>query len=553
MALTAQQKATLGAIAFAFVAPLSKDAAAAVVSAHLNDVDDSSAVKSKELEAFAQMPPPDLGVVDAIESKLNFFPADKKYEFVKVLDVLATSWGTYLLTGSKRIVPFHDLTLDEREHALLNLSQSRFALLRSLFRALKALTHLCTFAQHVTNDTGDVNPYWKALQYAGKPTEKALPPRSHFHEPCFEDVAALAEAANGGPIEIDTDVVVVGSGAGGGVIAAELAQAGHRVVVLEQGTFHHPSDSNFAEMEEYEKHYIDSVFLVSEDGSMQLLAGKTWGGGTAVNWSASLRPPSDVLDEWVKKHNLPYFGTPEYQAALNAVCTRAGVSADHVSHNVPNQILVDGCAALEFPAHAIPQNTNGHRHSCGFCSLGCPYGEKQGTHMTWLQDAEAAGAKFITGCKVDKVTFTADKIATGVVGTVLDGNVSIVVRANTVVTACGGVNSPALLLRSGLGNPNIGRNMRLHPVTTVHGFLPDKLVKSWEGSIMTSVTDVVSNVHGDGYVLNTVGALLALELGMVLVWKPPRRCWVLRRRCCRGAVSQTLRGSCCKFPISRGS
>ncbi|RHY66219.1 hypothetical protein DYB38_013284 [Aphanomyces astaci] len=167
-------------------------------------------------------------------------------------------------------------------------------------------------------------------------------------------------------------------------------------------------------------------------------------------------------------------------------------------HSVPNQVLLDGCAKLNFPVHAIPQNTNGHTHSCGFCSLGCPYGEKQGSHVTWLQDAAAAGAKFIAGCKVDKVTYT-DNVATGVEGTVLDGKVPIVVRANTVVSACGGVYSPALLLRSGLQNPNIGRNMRLHPVTTIYGFLPTKVVKSWEGSIMTSVTDVVSNVHGNGY------------------------------------------------------
>ncbi|RQM19951.1 hypothetical protein B5M09_010988 [Aphanomyces astaci] len=382
--LSDQQKTTLAAIVSAFVAPLSEEDATGVVAEHLKDVQDNSVARTKALEAFAQMPPPDLGVVDTIASKLAFFPADKRNEFLQVLDLLATGWGTYLLTGSTRFVPFHDLSLADREHALLNLSQSRFALLRSLFRALKAL------CRHVTT-------LWF-------------------------------------------------------VLAAELAQAGHRVLVLEQGKFHHPADSTFGEMEEYEKQYADSVFLVSEDGSMQMLAGKTWGGGTAVNWY----------------------------------------------HSVPNQVLLDGCAKLNFPVHAIPQNTNGHTHSCGFCSLGCPYGEKQGSHVTWLQDAAAAGAKFIAGCKVDKVTYTAN-VATGVKGTVLDGKVSIVVRAKTVVSACGGVYSPALLLRSGLQNPNIGRNMRLHPVTTIYGFLPTKVVKSWEGSIMTSVTDVVSNVHGNGY------------------------------------------------------
>ncbi|KAF0774817.1 hypothetical protein AaE_001483 [Aphanomyces astaci] len=185
--LSDQQKTTLAAIVSAFVAPLSEEDAAGVVAEHLKDVQDNSVARTKALEAFAQMPPPDLGVVDTIASKLAFFPADKRNEFLQVLDLLATGWGTYLLTGSTRFVPFHDLALADREHALLNLSQSRFALLRSLFRALKALSHLCTFAQQVTADTGDTNPYWEPLQYTGIPSEKPRPPRSHFHEPSFEE------------------------------------------------------------------------------------------------------------------------------------------------------------------------------------------------------------------------------------------------------------------------------------------------------------------------------------------------------------------------------
>ncbi|CAK5120154.1 unnamed protein product [Aphanomyces euteiches] len=517
MPFTETHKATLSAIASAFLAPLSKEDSSAIVEEHIRELQDEST--REDLESFLQMQTPDLGITEAMVSKLMYLPQDKQNDFRQVLDLLATGWGTFLLTGSSRGLPFHELSLAERESALLHLSKSNFSLLRALFRSLKGLVHMNVFATGSTVD-GTMNPYWKALQYSGQPDEKPRPPRSHFWQPAFEDVKAMAKEAQGGKIVVETDVVVIGSGAGGGVIAAELAKAGYRVLVLEQGDFHHPSDSNYNESEEYAKQYVDSVFLTSQDNSIQMLAGKTWGGGTAINWLASLRPPQQVLDEWVSKHKLPYFGSQEYQQALNVVCARAGISPDCVKHNVPNQNLLDGCAKLGFHAETIPQNTAGAEHSCGYCSLGCPYGEKQGTHITWLKDAQLAGAKFITGCYVDKITYSSDKIASGVVGTVLHGTVAIEVKATTVVSCCGGINSPALLLRSGLTNRNIGRNMHLHPVTTVMGFMPKQEVKAWEGSIMTSLSDVVSNCHGDGYGarLETPTALLGATSGL-LPWR----------------------------------
>ncbi|KAH9091353.1 hypothetical protein LEN26_018765 [Aphanomyces euteiches] len=499
--LTDQQNATVLAISEAICGPLPKDIAAGVVSDHLHTLrkfSNGTVPEQEESDLFnlTQVDVQEVGVLHSMEVLLHKLPEDKWKELETVFSLLNTGWGTKLVTGAARMVPFHQLTLPEREDALRNLARSRMSRFRSLFLVLKDLITFCVFSKTRTIH-GHPNPFWNALNYAGKPEEAERPPRSAFWEPKFEDVKAMA--ASGQPIEIETDVVIVGSGAGGGVIAAELAKAGHRVLVLEKASYYNPADASFHELQSFMDNFENSSVLATEDASMMLFAGSAWGGGTHINWSASLRPPLAVCEEWATKYNLPYFGTPAFQEAIDAVIARAGISADHIKHNAPNQLLLDGARKLGYPVDAVPQNTNGHEHSCGYCTLGCPYGEKQGTHVTWLKDAAEAGAKFIDDCYVDKITYSDAKEVTGIVGKVLNGSVQLIVKAKTVVSSCGSLNTPALLLRSGLQNPNIGSHLRLHPVVTLHGFFPDREIQSWKGSILTTVCNVARNIHGNGY------------------------------------------------------
>ncbi|ETV79386.1 hypothetical protein, variant 2 [Aphanomyces astaci] len=524
--LTDAQNATILAIAETIVGPLPDDVAKDIVSEHMDTVrnlsegtDEAAGTPTEdELLATTQVHPRELGLLASVEVMLHKLPKDRWSEFEKVLYLLSTGWGTKVVTASARMVPFHELTVGEREDALRNLTLSSFAKVRSLFQVFKALVSFCMFAK-TRSVHGKLNPLWENLHYPGRPEEKKRPPRSQFWEPTFEDMTAMAKVAGkGNPITLETDVVVIGSGAGGGVVAAELAQAGHRVLVLEKAVYFHPADASFNELQGFWDHYESAALLTSEDLSMMLLAGSAWGGGTFINWclfpsnklfaiytrlyrtyrSASLPPPHELCHEWATTYNLPYFKSQAFQDAISTVCTRAGVSAEAVLHNVPNQVLLDGAIKLGYPVEAVPQNTNGHVHECGFCTLGCPYGEKQGSHVTWLRDAADAGAKFVDGCYVDKVTYVKDA-ASGVEATVLNGSVRLVVKAKTVVCCAGSLHTPALLLRSGLRNPNIGRHLRLHPVATVHGFFPHKQVQSWSGSILTTVCNVVRNIHGHGY------------------------------------------------------
>ena len=97
------------------------------------------------------------------------------------------------------------------------------------------------------------------------------------------------QAGKGNPIKLATDIVIIGSGAGGGVVAAELAQAGHKVLVLEKAPYRHHTDLSMNELDSVSNLYERGGALQSENGGIQILAAKAWGGGTFVNWSASLR------------------------------------------------------------------------------------------------------------------------------------------------------------------------------------------------------------------------------------------------------------------------
>lgn len=135
----------------------------------------------------------------------------------------------------------------------------------------------------------------------------------------------------------------------------------------------------------------------------------------------------------------------------------------------------------------------------GYCTFGCPYGEKQGTMVTWIKEAADHGCQFLDGAWVDRVIHRNGK-AVGVWGKAgQDSQYNFFISAKRVVVSCGSIGTPALLLRSGLKNPHIGRHLRLHPVTTVSGIFPDREIKPFHGSIMTAISNVKTDRDGSGY------------------------------------------------------
>jgi long-chain-alcohol oxidase len=123
---------------------------------------------------------------------------------------------------------------------------------------------------------------------------------------------------------LDCDVVIVGSGAGGGVAAAVLSQSGYNVVVLEKGPYIPYTNISNLECEAFDKMYEKHSLLTTRDGNITILAGSTLGGGTAINWACCLPLPDNVRDEWSSEHGLVQFQSQAYQQSLQAVKSRIG-------------------------------------------------------------------------------------------------------------------------------------------------------------------------------------------------------------------------------------
>ncbi|KAK4691797.1 long-chain-alcohol oxidase, partial [Lecanoromycetidae sp. Uapishka_2] len=413
-----------------------------------------------------------------------------------ILSALDTRAGCLLTTGYT--TSFHLQPVNVRHQILQNWAKSYLPPLR---QGAKALEQLVTSVWIKTSPTvGPILGFPRAPVH-GKPGKG--------FEYNFLQLASGPE-----PQILDTDVVIVGSGCGGAVCAKNLAEAGHRVIVVDKsyhwGPEHLPMTERDSGIHLFANGGIESV----DDGSICVIAGQAWGGGGTVNWSASLQTQSFVRREWAEK-GLPFFTSSEFQDSLDRVCHRMGVSTEHVEHNINNKTLSEGARKLGYSYKMVPQNTGGNQHYCGYCTMGCGAAEKQGPVVSFLPDAEKAGAQFIEGFDAQRILFEdikGKKTATGVQGRWVSRDTSggvqgddrtlreVVIKAKRVIVSAGTLQSPLLLLRSGLANPQIGKNLYLHPVTLVSAIYPnDPPINPWEGAILTSVVDEFQNLDGHGH------------------------------------------------------
>ncbi|HEV2029000.1 MAG TPA: GMC family oxidoreductase N-terminal domain-containing protein [Candidatus Dormibacteraeota bacterium] len=423
----------------------------------------------------------DLQVARLLVDVLAAEPAETQAQFRRLLGMFGSAGFGLLASGRPR--GFADLDPNLRERVLQRMSTSSIPVLRQAFQAVKRPSTFLFYSAPV----GDANPNWAALGYT--PTR---PPRVAMAPKPIRTLPVTAD------IELTADAVVIGSGAGGSVVAAELAAAGSDVVVLEMGEYLNEADFTGMEAEMTPRLFLRRGLLSTADLGMVVLAGSCLGGGTVVNWSDSLRTPDDVLDEWEHQHGLEGLTGSAYQQAFGLVERRMNVNLLDSAPNANNAVLQRGCEALGYHWDPIPRNASGCDQRCGGCQFGCPFGCKQTALLTFLQDAHNRGARIISGCRVDRVLFRQGRAA-GVEAEVADAHSGqrhrVVVRAPIVVVAGGGVESPAVLLRSGLDNPNIGRHLRVHPVTAVAGFY-DHPVEAWLGSPQTVKTDQFARLQG---------------------------------------------------------
>jgi len=392
---------------------------------------------------------------------------------------------------------FADLDLDARTAALHEVAAGG---LRQLLRELKGAT---LGAFYAAPDADGRNPAWPAVGYPGPSSPPPTPEQAPKTIPVLQPAGTRQT--------LRADVCVVGSGAGGGVIAAELQQAGLDVVVLERGGYRNEADFRQLEAVGAQELYLRGGLFFSASGSVGLLAGATLGGGTVINSLVCLRPPANVRAAWARA-GLEGLDGPEFDAHLDTVSQRLNVNTEHTRPNRTNRMMVEALDSRGLPHELVPRNAadDDNPRYCGYCNAGCQHGSKQSTLRTYLQDAADAGARFIVDCAVERV-LVRDGRAAGVVARV--GGTEVTVEAATVVAAAGGIESPALLLRSGIGGPAAGRYLRLHPTYFVSGVY-DEAVNAWAGQFQAVVSFAFANaVEGSGFLVESVALSLPFWAG----------------------------------------
>jgi choline dehydrogenase-like flavoprotein len=385
-------------------------------------------------------------------------------ELDQLLDTIETPLLNLALTG--RPSRFSALAAAERESYLKRWATSPLALKRRAFQVMKRLVLLYSYGV-------DGSPYAAAMGYVRQtPLAPAAP------------AALRVRAPRAGEV-IDADVCVVGSGAGGGVVAAELAAAGKRVVVVERARPRFEDQFDGRELAGYAALFVDRGIAATTDRGIALLAGSALGGGTVVNWNTSLRISPAVAEEWRAA------GVDDLAAHYDAVERRSDVDTDESARNGANAALERGSRALGSPTSTIARNVKGCG-DCGPCTLGCRLGAKQSTMRTYLVDACANGAEILTA-DVRRIDVEDGRVA-GVTARVSGGELRV--RARLVALAGGALLSPALLLRSGIASDQAGRHFHLHPVSVTSGVYDDDLGGVWSGVPQSVMGDAYAEIEG---------------------------------------------------------
>ena len=340
-------------------------------------------------------------------------------------------------------------------------------------------------------ETGQ-NPTWPSFGYPGpiaaaesapKPIEPLVPERDE--------------------LTLEADVVVVGSGAGGGVIAGSLAKAGRKVVVLEAGGYYDESDFNMLELWAYQNLYYRGGPVPTIDGNISRQPGANLGGGTTINWTNCLRTTPWVREEWAREHGLEGVDGAEYDRHLDAVLERIGATDACSDLNGPNSRMKEGAERLGWSHERVIRNTDPTTYTpetAAYMGFGDISGSKQSTTKTFLSDAVDAGAEILVRTTATRILTDAGRAA-GVEARYEDPEsgheAQVTVRAPQIVVACGSLESPALLLRSQLGGPAVGAYLRLHPCTAFLGIYGEEQ-RAWWGACHTCVVDEFAD-RGDGW------------------------------------------------------
>lgn len=314
-----------------------------------------------------------------------------------------------------------------------------------------------------------------------------------------------------GDLNLKAEVCVIGSGAGGAVVAKELAEAGRDVVVLEQGGHYTKEDFTQREDEMMPLLYEDMGQRATTDGSIVILQGRNVGGSTVHNLCYCFRTPVPILEMWRREDGIRGMSYEDLVPSFERVEKMLKVKPiePHEVNTLNNKIR-EGCEKLGY--HGLVANHN--RENCttsGFCLLGCPFDAKQSMLITYVPAASAAGARIYANCPVQKIHAEGKRVR-AVEATVVDAvnrpRHKVRVEAQVIVLSAGAINSPQILLASGIANSSgqVGRNLHLHPSVLLSGIY-DEDIYGYRGIPQSYYVDAFINLEKDpksGYLIMPV-------------------------------------------------
>ena len=401
-------------------------------------------------------------------------------------------------------------------------------------KGIGAVTAMTLFLYYGAPDPqSGLNPNWQTLGYPG-------PSAGPRDEPKLIDTTTPEDGQ-----VIEGDVVVVGSGAGGGVIAGTLAKEGRKVVVVEASGYFNETDFTGLELPAYQQMFWRGGPTPTADLNVSLQAGTTLGGGTTINWMNCLRTKPWVREEWARDHGLEGVDSSDYDRHLDAVLDRIGANDRCSDLNGPHQRMKEGADALGWHWTTIIRNADADKYAfetAGHLGFGDATGSKQSGEKTWLRDAFENGAEFLVRTRAQRV-ITENGRAAGIeaVYTGDDGTEArrVTVRAPIVVVACGALESPALLKRSRIGGPAVGNYLRLHPAGAMFG-LYGQDQEAWLGAPQAGLVDEFADIN-DGYGFLVEGVQFTPGLtGSALPWTSAEEHKELFANARRGASFITL-------------
>lgn len=271
-------------------------------------------------------------------------------------------------------------------------------------------------------------------------------------------------------LTLEADIAVIGSGAGGATSAELLSAAGFKVLLIEEGPLKTSSDFHLQENEAYAQLYQEGLGRMSKDGAITILQGRAVGGTTLVNWTSSFRTPEQTLEHWAREHGVKGLASEDLRPWFERIEQRLGISPWALPPNPNNDVLRRGCEVLGYRWAVIPRNVRGC-WNLGYCGMGCPVNAKQSMLVTSIPTTLDNHGELLYLARAQRFEHDGRHI-TQLLCQALDRRgveptgYQVRIRARHYVLAGGGINSPALLLRSEAPDPHrrLGKRTFLHLV-----------------------------------------------------------------------------------------